>query len=172
MMRLILTIPISLLAVQAFAEDAKPAAADQQPAAQIEEKAEKPAQAEEKSAKPEHAEHKPAKPANDAKPKATAHAPADAQKPHAAAAQHISHSKFLGLLYSEIAKRTPRDYKAGPGAVSATFRVNSSGKIDNVVIKETTSAEHAAVVKKILANVQAPPPPNGTYEASQSFKFH
>jgi len=164
-MRAILAVSISLLGVNAFAEDAKPATTDQQPAAQAEEKSEKPAQAEEKS-------EKPAKP----KPVARApahHAPAQAEKPHVAAAPRtMSQSKFLGLLYSEIAKRTPKDNKAGPGAVAASFRVNASGKIMHVSITNSTSPTHAEIVKKILAGVQAPPPPSGSFEASQNFKFH
>ena len=62
--------------------------------------------------------------------------------------------------------------KAGAGDVAASFHVNAQGKIDKVVIEKTTSAAHAEIVKKILASVQAPPPPGGSFDVSQSFKFH
>ena len=84
----------------------------------------------------------------------------------------LSQSKFLGLLYSEIARHTPPENKAGAGDVAASFHVNAQGKIDKVVIEKTTSAAHAEIVKKILASVQAPPPPGGSFDVSQSFKFH
>ena len=166
MMRAILTLSVCLLATSAFAEDNKPAAAQQQPPAS-EAKPQDPAPA----AKPEAAT-----PA--AKPKTSAHAPAPAKpqqtstpaaKPQPVA---MSQSKFLGLLYSEIARHTPKDNKAGPGSVSASFRVNASGKIENISITNSTSAAHAEVVKKILAGVKAPPPPSGSFEVSQNFKFH
>ena len=92
--------------------------------------------------------------------------------PAAEAPAALSQSKFLGLLYSEIARHTPPENKAGAGDVAASFHVNAQGKIDKVVIEKTTSAAHAEMVKKILAGVQAPPPPGGEFDVSQSFKFH
>jgi hypothetical protein len=102
-----------------------------------------------------------------AKPKA---ARAPAVKPQPAAG--MSQSKFLGALYSEIARRRPEKNSAGPGVVQASFRVNAAGKIDNVSIKNSTSPAHAEVVKRILTKVQAPPPPSGVFEGAQEFKFH
>jgi outer membrane biosynthesis protein TonB len=102
-------------------------------------------------------------------------APAPAAAPPAPAAEApaaLSQSKFLGLLYSEIARHTPPENKAGAGDVAASFHVNAQGKIDKVVIEKTTSAAHAEIVKKILASVQAPPPPGGSFDVSQNFKFH
>ncbi len=84
----------------------------------------------------------------------------------------LSQSKFLGLLYAEIARRTPSQNGAGMGDVSASFHVNAQGKVDKVVIDKTTSAAHSDMVKKILAAVQAPPPPGGSADISQNFKFH
>ena len=92
--------------------------------------------------------------------------------PAAEAPAALSQSKFLGLLYSEIARRTPPENKAGAGDVAASFHVNAQGKINKVVIENTTSAAHAEIVKKILAGVQAPPPPGGSFDVSQKFKFH
>jgi outer membrane biosynthesis protein TonB len=92
--------------------------------------------------------------------------------PAAEAPAALSQSKFLGLLYSEIARHTPPENNAGAGDVAASFHVNAQGKIDKVVIERTTSAAHAEIVKKILASVQAPPPPGGSFDVSQSFKFH
>ena len=83
-------------------------------------------------------------------PTPTAATPAPAAEAPAA----LSQSKFLGLLYSEIARHTPPENKAGAGDVAASFHVNAQGKIDKVVIEKTTSAAHAEIVKKILASVQ------------------
>ncbi|MGA8171193.1 MAG: energy transducer TonB [Methylocystis sp.] len=105
-------------------------------------------------------------------PSAQATATPASQAPASQAPAALSQSKFLGLLYSEIARRTPPENKAGAGDVKASFHVNAQGKIDKVVIEKTTSAAHAEMVKKILASVQAPAPPGGSCDVSQSFKFH
>jgi outer membrane biosynthesis protein TonB len=165
MMRAVLTLSVCLLATSAFAEDNKPSPEQQPQASEAKPQDAAPAatpEAATPAAKPKTSAHPPAA----AKPKQTS---TPAAKPQPAA---MSQSKFLGLLYSEIAKHTPKDNKMGPGAVTANFRVNASGRIENVSITNSTSPAHAEVVKKILASVKAPPPPSGSFDASQNFKFH
>jgi len=111
--------------------------------------------------------------AENAKPTATP-TPARTAAPSAAApaaAPAMSESKFLGVLYTEIAKRTPSESPAGDGEVTASFRVNAQGKIDKVTIDKTTSPALAEAVKKILSSVEAPPPPGGSMDVGQTFKF-
>lgn len=121
--------------------------------------------------------------AEDAKPAPTAPTPARSAAPNAAApaatggaaapaaAPVMSESKFLGALYTAIAKRTPSESPAGDGEVTASFRVNAQGKIDKVTIDKTTSPALAEAVKKILSSVEAPPPPGGSMDVGQTFKF-
>lgn len=84
----------------------------------------------------------------------------------------LSQSKFLGLLYSEIAKRTPTKNDAGPGSATANFHVDAAGRVDKVIIAASTSPAHAEIVRKILAGLQGPPPPSGSFDGSQKFNFH
>ncbi len=84
----------------------------------------------------------------------------------------MSQSKFLGLLYAEIARHTPEDNADGEGEVQASFHVNAQGLIDKVSIEKTTNSALGDAVKKILAAVRAPPPPGGEMDISQNFKFH
>jgi outer membrane biosynthesis protein TonB len=84
----------------------------------------------------------------------------------------LSQSKFLSLLYAEIARHTPEKSPAGAGEVAASFHVDAKGKVDKVVIDKTTSPALAEAVKKILGQVQAPPPPGGGSDIGQTFKFH
>jgi hypothetical protein len=84
----------------------------------------------------------------------------------------MSESKFLGALYSEIEKHTPVENVLGDGEVTASFHVNASGRIDRVVIDKTSSPAHADAVKRILGAVVAPPPPGGSMDVGQTFKFH
>lgn len=84
----------------------------------------------------------------------------------------MSESKFLGVLYSEIEKHTPVENTLGDGEVTASFHVNAAGRIDKVVIDKTTSPALADAVKQILGAVAAPPPPGGSMDVGQTFKFH
>ncbi|MCC3245559.1 energy transducer TonB [Methylocystis sp. WRRC1] len=138
----------------AHAETAKPAAPPAPPAAT--------------TASPPAA---PAKPAT-AKPAPTSTAPAAAAKPASPApAGAMSESKYLSLLYAEIARNTPQDNASGPGEVKASFIVGASGKVEKVTIDKTSSPAHAEIVKKILAGVQTPPPPGGSMDVGQVFRF-
>ncbi len=108
----------------------------------------------------------PAAPAKPATP--AAQAPATPATP---AAPAMSESKYLGLLYSEIAKHTPEDNPSGPGEVTASFIVGPSGKVEKITIDKTTSPAHAEIVKQILSQVVTPPPPGGSMDVGQTFKF-
>ncbi|WP_363350255.1 energy transducer TonB [Methylocystis echinoides] len=114
----------------------------------------------------------PASPAAQQPPPA-APAAASGQKPapQAAAPGGMSESKYLSLLYAEIAKHTPEENTAGPGEVVASFIIGPSGRITKVTIDKTSSPTHADVVKKILSEVVTPPPPGGSLDVGQTFKF-
>ncbi len=117
---------------------------------------------------------KPAAPApapSVATPSPAAPAPAPNAAPAPAPAAALSESKFLSALYSEIIKRTPQTSPAGAGEVTASFHVNAQGKIDKVTIDKTASPALAEAVKKILASVAAPPPPGGSMDVGQTFRF-
>jgi hypothetical protein len=125
-------------------------------------------------------EQKPTAPAPAAKPAAApaataATGPVTAPKPAAAGAPaapaSMSESKYLSLLYSEIARHTPEDNPAGPGEVTASFIVGASGKVEKVTIDKMSSPAHAEIVKKILAQVVTPPPPGGSMDVGQTFRF-
>ncbi|MBM3563113.1 MAG: energy transducer TonB [Alphaproteobacteria bacterium] len=121
-------------------------------------------------AKPAAASAQSAAPASTAAPKPAA--PAITQGAATpAAVPAMSESKFLGALYTAIAKRTPSESPAGEGEVTASFHVNAQGKIDRVTIDKTTSPALAEAVKKILSSVEAPPPPGGSMDVGQTFKF-
>jgi len=84
----------------------------------------------------------------------------------------LSQSKYLGLLYSEIAKRTPTASPAGAGSATANFHIDAAGKVDKVTIAQSSSPKHADIVRKILTGLETPPPPGGSFEGSQRFNFH
>lgn len=79
---------------------------------------------------------------------------------------------FLKALYSEIEKHTPENNTMRDGEVTVSFRVNSSGRVDSIVIDKTTSPELSQTVRQILKAVVAPPPPGGSINVGQTFRFH
>ena len=85
-----------------------------------------------------------------------------------------SESKFLAVLYAEIAKHsaTEEEKELGEGETTASFHIDATGQIDKVTIDKTTSDAHAAAVKRILALVKVPRPPGGGMDVGQTFKFH
>lgn len=95
-----------------------------------------------------------------------------ATAPATTASSGLSQSKFLGLLYSEIAKRTPTASPAGPGSATAHFHIGAAGKVDRVTIARSSSPKHAEIVRKILTGLEVPPPPGGSFDGSQRFNFH
>ncbi|PWB92060.1 ligand-binding protein SH3 [Methylocystis sp. MitZ-2018] len=152
----LLTIAAALAACAAHAEDAKPAPMTPAPMTAAPTRPAAPSQT--------------TAPARAAAPKPAA--PATTQGAAApAAAPVMSESKFLGALYTAIAKRTPTESPAGDGEVTASFHVNAQGKIDKVTIDKTTSPALAETVTKILSSVEAPPPPGGSMDVGQTFKF-
>jgi outer membrane biosynthesis protein TonB len=97
-----------------------------------------------------------------------------AAKPAAQAAAPtapLSESKYLSVLYSEIARHTPEDSPAGPGEVRASFIIGANGRVEKVTIDKTSSPAHAEIVKKILSEVVTPPPPGGSMDVGQTFRF-
>ncbi|MGJ0533124.1 energy transducer TonB family protein [Methylocystis sp.] len=147
----LLTLAAAFAACAAHAKDAKPAPLTPAPA---------------RPAAPTQS----ATPARTAAPNAAAPA-ATGGAATPAAAPVMSESKFLGALYTAIAKRTPAESPAGDGEVTASFHVNAQGKIDKVTIDKTTSPALSETVKKILSSVEAPPPPGGSMDVGQTFKF-
>jgi outer membrane biosynthesis protein TonB len=105
-------------------------------------------------------------PAAPVAPAATESAP----KPTAPAA--LSESKYLSVLYGEISRHTPQENAAGPGEVTASFIIGRTGRVEKVTIDRTSSPAHAEIVKKILSEVVTPPPPGGTMDVGQTFRFH
>jgi hypothetical protein len=108
-------------------------------------------------------------PAAPVAPAAKPAAPA-AQAPTAAAGA-LSESKYLSVLYAEISRHTPEENAAGPGEVTASFIIGPTGKVDKVTIDKTSSPVHTEIVKKILSEVVTPPPPGGSMDVGQTFRF-
>lgn len=58
------------------------------------------------------------------------------------------------------------------GSIEVVFKVGASGRVvSHRVTKAQNRKELEPVVRRILAAVQAPPPPGGSFKGSQTFNF-
>ena len=98
---------------------------------------------------------------------------ANGPAPATPAPSGLSQSKFLGLLYSEIAKRTPTDEprrpRLGDGQLPHRRRRQGRQGDDRAVEQPETCARSSA---RSSPACEAPPPPGGSFEGSQKFNFH
>jgi protein TonB len=85
-------------------------------------------------------------------------------------ASSMSQSAFLGQLVAAIKRHTPGSTSLGPGSAHVTFHVGPGGNIYGVAA--SGSPKHAALARRIVASVQAPPPPNGHFFGALPFNFH
>lgn len=86
-------------------------------------------------------------------------------------ASGMSQSAYKALLAAAIRRHTPATSSAGEGSASVTFHVTAGGGITGISATGSTPA-HAALARRIMASVHAPPPPDGGFFASQNFHFH
>ncbi|WP_442755627.1 energy transducer TonB [Methylocystis sp. JAN1] len=83
----------------------------------------------------------------------------------------ISKKEYLRLLAVSLRKHAPKSVDRA-GKVKVAFTVGASGRVVSHEIKYASDPALAATVGRILAAVQTPPPPGGSFAALQEFSFH
>lgn len=83
----------------------------------------------------------------------------------------MSQSAYRALLAAAIRQHTPATSSVGEGTATVSFHVTTGGGITGITASGSTPA-HAALARRIMASVHAPPPPGGAFFASQPFTFH
>ncbi len=137
----------------------------------------------EDSAEPKREDSKDAKPeersekrqdktdaARDQKPKAvrdekSAEKSADKKK-------HADNSAYLRKLGQLIRARSPGTTSLGEGSAVVRFRLGASGAPDNITLVSASTPRHGQLARSIVSGLRAPPPPGGSYDGVQSFRFH
>ena len=82
----------------------------------------------------------------------------------------MTRASYKGLLAAEIRRHTPAVTSLGEGTATVVFHVAAGGGIAGVSASGSTAA-HAALARRIIGSVHAPPPPGGGFSASQIFHF-
>jgi hypothetical protein len=79
--------------------------------------------------------------------------------------------RYKTLLAEAIRRHTPRHVTIGGGEAFCFFRVGHDGGV--IIVTATgSSPAHAMLARRVIESVRAPPPPNGAFNASQSFHFY
>jgi hypothetical protein len=97
-----------------------------------------------------------------------------ASAPPSAAMEHVELSKadYLRLLGAEIRRNAPRKVDILVGSADVVVTIGVSGRVAHYELKSVTNRkEIEPFVRRIMAAIRMPPPPGGSFEAAQSFRF-
>lgn len=86
-------------------------------------------------------------------------------------AEGMSPKAYGRVLAAEIRRRTPK-VSHHPGSVEVSFTVGAAGKVTSHKVVRASDPALSKIVASILASIQTPPPPGGSFIANQEFTFH
>jgi len=86
--------------------------------------------------------------------------------------KHADTSVYLRKLGQLIRARSPGTTSLGEGSAVVRFRLGASGAPSNVTLVSASTPRHGQLARSIVSGLRAPPPPGGSYDGVQSFRFH
>ncbi|MGJ0453970.1 MAG: hypothetical protein ACR65T_12200 [Methylocystis sp.] len=86
--------------------------------------------------------------------------------------KHADTSAYLRKLGQLIRARSPGTTSLGEGSAVVRFRLGASGAPSNVTLVSASTPRHGQLARSIVSGLRAPPPPGGSYDGVQSFRFH
>lgn len=86
--------------------------------------------------------------------------------------KHADASAYLRKLGQLIRARSPGVTNLGEGSAVIRFRLGASGAPSNVTLVSASTPRHGQLARSIVSGLRAPPPPGGSYDGVQSFRFH
>ena len=82
-----------------------------------------------------------------------------------------SRMDYAALLAMAIRRHTPAATSVGSGTARVQFHVNAYGGIVGISASGSNPGV-AALARRIVASIHAPPPPGGSFYGVQNFIFH
>ncbi|TLG73745.1 hypothetical protein [Methylocystis sp. B8] len=79
---------------------------------------------------------------------------------------------YLRKLAQLIRARSPGATNLGEGSAVIRFRLGASGAPSGVTVVSASTPKHGELARSIVSGLRAPPPPGGSYDGVQSFRFH
>jgi len=86
--------------------------------------------------------------------------------------KYADNSAYLRKLGQLIRARSPGTTSLGEGSAVVRFRLGASGATDSVTLVSASTPRHGQLARSIVSGLRAPPPPGGSYDGVQSFRFH
>jgi len=93
------------------------------------------------------------------------------QRPTAPAAAHAADPAYMLKLAAAVRAHVPANAKVGAGKASCSFLVTANGSTSGINCKGSSPA-HSQLLQRAILSTKAPPPPGGSFSASQSVVFH
>ena len=83
----------------------------------------------------------------------------------------MTSAEYASLVKKEIEKKRRRPDKAMFGVVSVAFCINKEGRAESISIVKSTRHELEPTARMIIAAIEVPPPPGGSFTGTIAIKF-
>ena len=85
--------------------------------------------------------------------------------------KHADNSAYLRKLGQLIRARSPGTTVSGEESAVVRFRLGAAGAPNSVAVVSASTPRHGQLARSIVSGLRAPPP-GGSYDGVQSFRFH
>jgi hypothetical protein len=83
----------------------------------------------------------------------------------------MTSAEYASLVKKEIEKKRKRPEKSLFGIVNVAFCINGQGKPESIIIVKSTKPELEPTARMIIAAIEVPPPPGGSFAGTIAIKF-
>jgi len=83
----------------------------------------------------------------------------------------MTSAEYASLVKKEIEKKRKRPDKAMFGVVNIAFCINKEGRAESISIVKSTKHELESTARMIIAAIEVPPPPGGSFAGTIAIKF-
>jgi TonB family protein len=83
----------------------------------------------------------------------------------------MTSAEYASLVKKEIEKKRKRPDKAMFGTVNVAFCINKEGRAESISIVKSTRHELEPTARMIIAGIEVPPPPGGSFTGTIAIKF-
>ena len=83
----------------------------------------------------------------------------------------MTSAEYASLVKKEIEKKRKRPEKAMFGIVNVAFCINKEGRAESISIVKSTKPGLEPTARMIIASIEVPPPPGGSFNGTIAIKF-
>jgi len=83
----------------------------------------------------------------------------------------MTSAEYASLVKKEIERKRKRPDKAMFGVVNIAFCINKEGRAEGISIVKSTKHELETTARMIIAAIEVPPPPGGSFAGTIAIKF-